>query len=58
MSGYNIYGLRDAKKICRGQIATMKGETDSYARGFRNAIRQVILAIDDEIKRLQAEQPK
>ncbi len=37
--GTDIYGLRIALKAVRANRSEVKGEHDSYAKGFRDAIR-------------------
>lgn len=56
MVGTYIDGLREAKKIVRAVRALVKGETDSYAKGFRVALIYVERNIDktiEEIKKAQ-----
>jgi hypothetical protein len=49
----NLYGLRAAKRIVRNGRATVKGETDPYAKGFRAALRQAEFDIQAEIEEIR-----
>lgn len=53
MIGWNSYGLREAKKIIRHVREEVKGERDSYAKGFRAALRHCEQDINQQLDALK-----
>jgi hypothetical protein len=49
----DTYGLRGAKKIVREVRSEVKGDTGSYAKGFRDALRHVEQDINRQIEEIK-----
>lgn len=41
MSGINVYGLREARRLARETRAMMKGRSGEYVKGWRAALSQM-----------------